>query len=135
MQVSPRVPKVKAKTPYDLPERVRWYHILWEMRKGEFRRSYISMQRRHWRIFLKYESHLIYERAVMGLLAATVIYALSNLNIVKAVVRLPTEDINELLKEDVWQGYRNEVNQRKEHANKMLEESAFIRDKNKPFSS
>ncbi|KAG8349136.1 hypothetical protein TRVL_00007 [Trypanosoma vivax] len=135
MPVCPRVDKPKAKTPYDIPERVRWYHILWEMRNNEFRVTYLKLQRRQWRLFWKYESHLVYERVLLGFGAATAVFLMSHMNIVKALVRLPTEDVNELLKQDVWRSYRSEINERKEHASKILEESSYVRERNKPYSN
>ncbi|RNF17372.1 uncharacterized protein Tco025E_04911 [Trypanosoma conorhini] len=123
------------KNPYELPEEVRWYQTLWDMRNREFRTTFLKSKRRQWRLFWKYESHLVYERVIMGFIVATGLFLMSNADLTVALFRLPTEDVNELLKQDVWRKYRNEVNERKEHASKMLEESSYMQNKNKPPAS
>ncbi|EAN91074.1 hypothetical protein C3747_53g565c [Trypanosoma cruzi] len=123
------------KNKYELPEQVRWYQTLWEMRNHEFRTTFLTTKRRHWRMFWKYESHLVYERVIMGFIVASCMFFMSNLDLTAAVFRLPTEDVNELLKQDVWRKYRSEINERKEHASKMLEDSSYIHNKNKPYST
>ncbi|ORC89163.1 uncharacterized protein TM35_000131670 [Trypanosoma theileri] len=123
------------KNKYDIPERIRWYHTLWELRDKEFRTIYLAGKRRQMRIFWKYESHLVYERVIMGFAVATGLFLLCNTNLALALFRMPTEDVNELLKQDVWRKYKNEVNERKDQASKMLEDSSYIHDKNKPLST
>ncbi|KEG09413.1 hypothetical protein DQ04_05261050 [Trypanosoma grayi] len=105
------------------------------MRRREFRTVYLTNKHRQWRMFWRYESHLVYERVIMGFVVASGLFLMCNTDFVVSIFRLPTEDVNELLKQDVWRKYRNEINERKEHASKMLEDSSYVHNKNKPIPS
>ncbi|AIN98579.1 hypothetical protein LPMP_231290 [Leishmania panamensis] len=116
--------------PYQCEPEVKWYHILWDMRSKEFRQWYLTKKYRDMRIMYKYESHILYQKAGMGFLMAAVFMSVFSSDLAVAVFRWPTEDPNELLKSRVWQKYHNLVNERKEYAEKLLQDSNYVQKKN-----
>ncbi|CAJ1008737.1 hypothetical protein NXY56_003164 [Leishmania guyanensis] len=116
--------------PYQCEPEVKWYHILWDMRSKEFRQWYLTKKYRDMRIMYKYESHILYQKAGMGFLMAAVFMSVFSSDLAVAVFRWPTEDPNELLKSRVWQKYHNLVNERKEYAERLLQDSNYVQKKN-----
>lgn len=123
------------RNPYDLKKEVKWYQTLWDMRDRDFRGWYVKRQRRELRMYWKYRSHQFMEKAGFGSLLAAVVIYVCQTDIANALLRWPTEDVNELLKQPVWKKYRSQVNERKENASKMLEESNYQYTKNNPTAN
>ncbi|GET88783.1 hypothetical protein, conserved [Leishmania tarentolae] len=119
-------------SPYEYQPEVKWYHILWDMRNKQFRQWYLKKKYRDLRIAYKYESHIFYQKAGIGFLMATLLMSICSSDLAVAVFRWPTEDPNELLKSHVWQKYHNQLNERKEYADKLLQDSNYIHKKNNP---
>ncbi|KAG5504824.1 hypothetical protein GH5_05454 [Leishmania sp. Ghana 2012 LV757] len=119
-------------SPYEYQPEVKWYHLLWDLRNKEFRQWYLRKKYRDMRMAYKYESHILYQKAGMGFLMAGVFMSIFSSDLAVAVFRWPTEDPNELLKSQVWQKYHNQVNERKEYADKLLQDSNYIHKKNNP---
>lgn len=80
----------------------------------------------------KYERHRLIEVGAMSLFLTGVIIFITGRDTVAAVLRWPTEDVNQLLKDRVWQNYRNETNERKDRVSRMLEDSNYVQSKNNP---
>lgn len=118
--------------PYEYKPEVKWYHILWDMRNKEFRQWYLKKRMRDLRMAYKYESHIYFQKVGAGLLFAFIFLSICSSDTAAALVRWPTDDPNELLKQPVWQKYHNELNERKEHVNKVLQDSNYIHNKNNP---
>lgn len=121
-----------AKKPgaYDYHPETKWYQTLWDLRNKEFRNWYVKTQRRNFRLFMKYEKHRIFEQMLFGAVLSSLVLYIFSRDTSLAVIRWPTDDVNELLKQPVWRKHRNELNARKEEASKMLEESNYIYNKN-----
>lgn len=118
--------------PYEYKPEIKWYNVVWDLRNGEFRKWWTKNKQREIRMFWKYESHRFWEKmGLAALLAGMVMYACGT-DLAVALIRWPTEDPNELLKQRVWQERKNEVNIRQERASKVLEDSNYIHNKNNP---
>ncbi|CAD2220753.1 hypothetical protein, conserved [Angomonas deanei] len=117
-------------SPYDYQPEWRWYNTLWEMRDKSFRHWYYTSKKRDFKIYWKYQSYQVAEKAFFGFLIGSLIVFIVTNDTSLAILRWPTEDPNELLKSPVWQKKRNEINKRKEDASKLLEDSNYIHNKN-----
>lgn len=118
--------------PYEPKPETKWYHVLWDLRNHEFRQWWIKNKRRDVRMHWKYERHRVFEKAGFGVFLAAIAVFICGTDTVAALFRWPTEDPNELLKREVWQKRRNELNERRSRADKMLAESSFMQKKNNP---
>lgn len=116
--------------PYEYQPEPKWYHTLWDLRDRSFRQWFLKDRKRKLRMYFKYESRQFFEKASAVVFLSAVLVFICNSDYVAAALRLPTDDVNELLKQDVWRRRRNEIDERKEHASKMLEESNYMRSKN-----
>ncbi|CUG06378.1 transmembrane protein, putative [Bodo saltans] len=113
--------------------KMRWVLAkdLWFLPK--YRSFYIKTKRRELKMFWKYDSHIYIQKfGLVGLGLAVVVFAASR-KTGALLMRLPTEDVNELLKHDAWVEERNKINLRKEQANKMLVDSSYISERNSPI--
>lgn len=98
----------------------------------KFRSKYIKQQRRSWWMFWKYDSYVYIEKYGLVLTALGIIYYIGTRKMTAKMLRLPTEDVNELLKSDVWLDEKNEIASRKEYANRLLQDSNYIHERNTP---
>ena len=98
-----------------------------------YRRDWVKIRRREFRMFMKYDSYAYFEKFGLVALGLGGICLFANWKLMARLVRLPTEDVNELLKHDVWLDERNAINERKEQADKMLAESNYYQKRNSPI--
>lgn len=98
-----------------------------------YRRDWIKMRRREVRMFIKYDSYAYIEKFGLVAVGIALACAFANWKLAAKMARLPTEDVNELLKHDVWLDERNAINERKERADKMLAESNYFQKRNAPI--
>lgn len=123
---------MKMSNPYEYQPEVKWYHILWDLRNKEFRKWYLKRKKLELRLYYKYERHIFIQKVGAGFVLAVVFMSIFSSDFAVALFRWPTEDPNELLKSRVWQKYHNEMNERKEQADKLLQDSNYIHKKNNP---
>lgn len=103
---------------------------LWSLPK--YRAMYFRTKRREMKMFWKYDSHIYIQKfGLVALGLATIVFVASR-KTGALLLRLPTEDVNELLKHDAWVEERNQINLRKEQANKLLNDSNYISARNSP---
>lgn len=98
----------------------------------EYRKRFFTTKRRELRMFFKYDAYPYYEKYGMAFAALGVIWWVGHSRFSAKLLRLPTEDVNELLKHDVWVAERNEINLRKDQASKMMADSTYIQKRNAP---
>lgn len=109
----------------------KWYQTLWDLRDKTFRQWYIRTKKLEWHLYYKYEKHILLQKIGYAFIIAGVVIYLANTNMVRGMVHWPSDDINVLLTRPVWIEKQNELNKRREQAEKQLEDSTYIYNKNK----
>lgn len=85
-------------------------------------------------MFFKYDARIYYEKFGSVAVILLLIYAVGTSRTTAKMMRLPTEDVNELLKQDVWVEERYKLNKQKEEVSKLLSDSNFIKSRNAPLT-
>lgn len=111
-------------------ERFNLLRTLWT--QPQYRKYYMKLKRRELKMYWKYDSHVPIQKFGCVALGLGAIVFFASCKTGALLLRLPTEDVNELLKHDAWVEERNLINIRKEQANKMLAESSYIQQRNTP---
>lgn len=102
------------------------------MRDNKFRKWIVQARRRDWRIFWKYQKHQVIEKYGMIALGISLLCALAANKYLIMWFHLFSDDPNKYMKSITWRDFENEWTERKEHLNKVLEESSYMDAKNNP---
>lgn len=120
---------------FDTPARLTWLQLCKKLMVKEYRNDYIKLKKRALKMYWKYDSHVAIEKFGAVGLGLTCVYLFANWKLMAKILRLPTEDVNELLKHDVWLDEKNELDRRKDQASKMLMDSNYIQKRNAPIEN
>ena len=91
--------------------RSKWYMVKNFVTRQDYRHDFIKMKRREMRMWWRYDSRRVMEQLTFGLVLFAVPMIVLNTKWARTFLRMPTEDVNELLRDDF---IREELTERQE---------------------